>query len=46
LRFNFVKDRKTAIKLVQRGKVFIKGILAKTRTGYSQVTKDQIHLID
>lgn len=42
LRHGLVKDRKEAVKLVQRGKVTIRGEIGTTKVSYTKVGKEEI----
>lgn len=46
LRHELADNRDKAIKLVKRGKVFIRNRLAQTKTGYYRVKKYEIEIKD
>ena len=45
IRLGLVKDREDAVKLVKRGKVKIKGLIAKTGNSYTRVGIEEIELL-
>ncbi len=46
LRHGIVDTRDKAVKLIKRGKVFVRGELAETKVGYVRLNKAEIEIKD